>query len=132
MIEIRNIQPQELKGWWQFVRPGLETILKKSPEDWIVEDVYAQCFCKNALLWVFVEENKPLGFAVLVVRPESVHVWCLWAAVRDRMREGSEIFWQTLREGNIKKVTFESHRKGWDKIARKYGFSPRTWVKELA
>jgi hypothetical protein len=79
MIEIRVIQPNELKSWWQFVKPGLETILRKSPEDWIPEDVYTQCFTKSALLWVFVEENRPLGFMVLVVRPETVHVWCLWS-----------------------------------------------------
>jgi len=131
MIEIRNIQPQELKAWWQFVKPGLDTILRKSPEDWIPEDVYAQCFCKNSLLWIFVEDNKPLGFVVLVVRPEAVHVWCLWAAVKNRFVEGTKVFWKTLEEANIKKVTFESYRKGWDKIARQHGFSPRSWVKEL-
>ena len=132
MIEIRVIQPAELKSWWTFVKPGLETILKKSPEDWIVEDVYAQVFCKNALLWVFVEENRPLGFVVLVVRPETVHVWCLWSAVRDRLEEGSEVFWKALKEANIKRVTFDTWRRGWDRVAVKYGFSPRTWVKELA
>ena len=131
MIEIRVIQPNELKAWWAFVKPGLETILRKSPEDWIPEDVYAQCFCKNSLLWIFVEDNKPLGFVVLVVRPEAVHVWCLWAAVKNRFAEGTKVFWETLEEANIKKVTFESYRKGWDKIARQHGFSPRSWVKEL-
>jgi hypothetical protein len=131
MIEIRNIQPQELKAWWPFVKPGLDTILRKSPEDWIPEDVYAQCFCKNSLLWIFFEDNKPLGFVVLVVRPEAVHVWCLWAAVKNRFVEGTKVFWKTLEEANIKKVTFESHRNGWDKIARQHGFSPRSWVKEL-
>ena len=132
MIEIRVIQPNELKSWRQFVKPGLETILRKSPEDWIPEDVYTQCFTKAALLWVFVEESRPLGFMVLVVRPETVHVWCLLSAVRDRLEEGSEVFWKALREANIKKVTFDTHRKGWDRVAVKHGFRPRTWVKELA
>jgi len=131
MIEIQVIQPNELKSWWQFVKPGLETILRKSPEDWIPEDVYAQCLSKAALLWVFVEENRPLGFMVLVVRQETVHVWCLWSAVRDRLEEGSEVFWKALREANIKRVTFDTHRKGWDRVAVKHGFRPRTWVKEL-
>jgi hypothetical protein len=131
MIEIRVIPPEELKSWWPFVRPGLQTILRKSPEEWIPEDVYAQCLCKNALLWMYVENNKPLGFMVLVVRPETVHVWCLWSAVRDRLQEGSEVFWKTLREANIKRVTFDSWRPGWNRVAIKYGFSPRSWVKEL-
>jgi len=131
MMEIRVIQPNELKSWWTFVKPGLETILRKSPEDWIPEDVYAQCFCKNSLLWIFMEDNRPLGFVVLVVKPQSVHVWCLWAAEQNRLQEGTTLFWKTLEEANIKQVTFESYRKGWDKIARQYGFSPRSWVKEL-
>jgi hypothetical protein len=131
MIEIRVVQPHELKDWWTFVKPGLENILRKSPEDWIPEDVYTQCFCKNALLWIYVENNRPLGFMVLVAKPQAVHVWCLWAADKNRLPEGSEVFWKTLKEANIKQVTFESYRKGWDKIARQYGFSPRSWVKEL-
>jgi hypothetical protein len=131
MIEIRNVPPAELKHWWGFVKPGLETILRKSPEDWIPEDVYAQCFCGNSLLWVFVEDNKPLAFTILVARSGSVHMWCLWSAVKGRLEEGSEVFWKTLREANINKVTFESYRKGWDKIARQYGFLPRSWVKEI-
>jgi hypothetical protein len=58
-------------------------------------------------------------------------MWCLWSAVNGRLEEGSEVFWKALKEANINKVTFESYRKGWDKIARQYGFSPRTWVKEI-
>jgi hypothetical protein len=33
--------------------------------------------------------------------------------------------------GGASTVTFDSHRKGWDVIARKYGFRPRKWIKDI-
>ena len=47
-----------------FVRNGLEIILTKSPESWIPEDIYSDCFTGKSMLWVFVED-QPCGFVVL-------------------------------------------------------------------
>lgn len=130
-MEIRNIPPAELKQWWPFVKQGLEVILRKSPEEWIPEDIYANCFCGNAILWVLVDESRPVGFWVLIPRGESLHVWCAWTPNAGTLDIGMKLFLDAAKANSVTKVTFESYRKGWDKVARKYGFYPRSWVKEL-
>ena len=38
---------------------------------------------------------------------------------------------ENMVKGKCTKITLESWRPGWDKVARKLGFSPRGWVKEI-
>ena len=51
-MEYRFIAPQELRQWWASVRTGLEKIKRRSPENWIIEDVYTDCFNQKSLLFV--------------------------------------------------------------------------------
>lgn len=129
-MEIRNIPAAEVKQWWGFVRPGLETILKKSSEEWIPEDIYANCFNGNALLWVLLDDSKPMGFWILIPRGDVVHVWCAYTPYRV-LDIGMQLFLDAVKSANMRRVTFESWRKGWDRVARKYGFQPRLWAKEI-
>jgi len=77
-----------------------------------------------------VDENKPVGFWVIIPKGDSVHVWCAWTNAK-LLDIGMELFLNTVKSSNTKYVTFDSWRKGWDRVAKKYGFRPRTWVKEL-
>ena len=43
-MEYKYIDSQELRNWWAAIKPGLEKIKSKSPENWIIEDVYTDCF----------------------------------------------------------------------------------------
>lgn len=130
-MEIKAVPNTDLRSWWSFVKPGLEDILRKSPEEWIPEDVYANCFCGNSHLWVLMDESRPMGFWIVVPRGETVHVWCAYTPYPGTLDIGMKLFLDTAKAANMSKVTFESWRKGWDKVARQYGFQPRLWVKEL-
>jgi len=123
------IQPHELRMYWTFVRKGLQTILSKTPEDWIPEDVYVDCFNSKALLWAFKQDNRLVGFSVLQPQGDNLHIWCAY------FEHNLEPCWQAIQEiadaGGARTITFDSHRKGWDQVARKLGFTPRKWIKEL-
>lgn len=123
------VETKDIKAYWGFVRPGLEEILRKSPEDWIPEDIYAHCLNGNAILWMFMAD-EPLGFWVLIPRGDTVHVWCAYTPYHV-LDAGMQAFEESVKKAGMKKVTFESNRRGWDKIAKKYGYYPRSWVKEL-
>ncbi len=62
-MNARYIKPEELRKIWPFVRAGLEVILKKSPEQWIPEDIYADCFAGRSLLW---REKVAQGLSALI------------------------------------------------------------------
>ena len=123
------IQPHELRMYWAFVRKGLQTILSKTPEEWIPEDVYVDCFNGKALLWAFKQDNRLVGFSVLQPQGDNLHIWCAY------FEHNLEPCWQAIQEiadaGGAKTITFDSHRKGWDRVARNLGFIPRKWIKEL-
>jgi hypothetical protein len=130
-MEKLYIEPKDLRSWWHFVKPGLEEVLRKSPENWIPEDVYADCMNGKVMLWVFSENNHPVGFAVLAVRSDALHCWCGWANSVGHFKSAVECVSEIAKAGGSKFVTFESWRSGWERLAPKFGFKPRTWVKEI-
>jgi hypothetical protein len=52
MIEFNFIPQQEIRNWWATIKPGLDEIKLKSPEPWIVEDVYVDLFNQKSMLWI--------------------------------------------------------------------------------
>jgi len=130
-LDKQYIEPNNLRNWWQFVRPGLEHILKKSPEYWIPEDVYADCYSGKAHLWVFSENNYPVGFAVLSSKNDTLHCWCGWSNSVGHFKNAVDCVSEIAKESGFKYLAFDSWRSGWDRIAPKFGFKPRTWVKEI-
>ena len=124
--------PEILKQNWEFIKLGLRYIQKKSPEPWIVEDVYARCLYKNAFLWLVLDDNRRnRGFFILENNGDTCHVWCAWATEPDMLVDGTGFIEQIARQAGANRITFDTNRAGWIKIAKQLGFIPRTWVKEL-
>ena len=125
------IQPNDLRNWWSWVRPGLEKIKTKSSEAWIPEDVYADCYSQRSWLWVLFNNDKPVGFVVLQPNGNYLHVWCGFAYEGNWLETGWEHIKQIAKAQGFTNVSFDSNRRGWDKVAGKMGFKPRRWVAEL-
>lgn len=128
---VKHVTASELHDWWPFVKQGLITIQTKTPEDWIVEDIYANCLFGKSLLWVYILENKPVAFAVILPQGETAHVWCAWTSVPGVLDQYIAETEKILKSANYTKISFSSWRPGWNKAAYKHGFKPRLWVKEL-
>jgi hypothetical protein len=133
MTEFKFIPVDDIRKWWASVRPGLEKIKSKSPENWIVEDVYTDCFNQKAMLWVVLENNHFNGFFILQPMGEELHVWAAWTLENDYqvVQKGLQFIKNMAREANVKYLTFSSHRPGWDRRAKAYGFRPRKWISEV-
>lgn len=125
----RLIEPTEVRNSWGFVRKGLEHILRKSPEWWIPEDVYNALVENRANLWLWLENNQVVGFVVGYVHGDTFIIWCAYGRLTNLEQAFAEI--EALAKQQCTRITFESWRPGWDRVARKLGFSPRGWVKEL-
>lgn len=131
MTEVRYIQKDELRGWWVWVRKGLEKVLQKTPENWIPEDLYCDCYENRSMLWVFMVDNRATGFFVLQPSNKNVHIWVAYLEDPRYLQEGFEHLKGIVRSGNGETITFSSFRKGWEKRARELGFQPRTWIAEV-
>lgn len=131
LLDKRYIQPAELRGWWRLIRPGLERIKEKSTEAWIPEDVYADCFEQRSMLWFFLKENRPVGFVILQPVGPILHIWCAYAIEEDCLFDAWEHIQEIAKQGGATSLSFDSNRRGWDRMAKKLGFKPRRWIKEL-
>jgi len=73
-MEYKYIEPQQLRGWWESIKPALEKIRSRGNDGWIVEDVYTDCFNQKSLLFVLIENNHYKGFFVLQPMGETLRL----------------------------------------------------------
>lgn len=132
-MEYKYIEPQQLRGWWESIKPALEKIRSRGNDGWIVEDVYTDCFNQKSLLFVLIENNRYAGFFVLQPMGETLHVWAAYS-----LENSYEVVENALKyikgmaaQANVKYLTFSSHRRGWDRRAAAYGFRPKQWICEV-
>jgi hypothetical protein len=132
-MEFRYIPVDQLRNWWPSVRPGLDKIKTRSPENWIPEDVYTDCFNQKAMLWVILENNHFVGFFILQPMGDTMHVWAAWTLENNYqiVESGLKYIKDICRQGNVKYLTFSSHRQGWQRRAKQFGFRPRQWICEV-
>lgn len=133
MIEFKFIPVDELRNWWPSVREGIAKIKTKSPENWIPEDVYTDCFNQKAMLWIVLKDSHFYGFFILQPQGQELHVWAAWTLENDYqvVEKGLQFIKNMAREANVKYLTFSSHRPGWERRAKAYGFRPRKWISEV-
>jgi dTDP-D-glucose 4,6-dehydratase len=132
-MEYKYIDQQELRKWWATIKPGLDKIKTRSPENWIIEDVYTDCFNQRSLLFVLIENNHYKGFFILQPMGETLHLWAAYS-----LENSYEVVENALKyiknmalSANVKYITFSSHRRGWDRRAASYGFRPKQWICEV-
>ena len=132
-MEFRYIQPDQLRAWWPTLRPGLDKIKTKSPENWIVEDVYADSINNKSMVWVCIDNNKYEGFFILQPMGTTMHVWAGYTLENNQqiVENGLKYIKILASQANAKFITFSSHRNGWQRRAAQLGFRPRQWICEV-
>ncbi len=126
---LHYIPKDQLRQNWDFIKHGLEIVRSKGHPEWIVEDVYCDCYEQRSMLFMGIVDNKPVGFVVLQPIGNRLHVWAAWSLLNDDtlfMQAFQEIQ-QIAKQGGKTKVTFNSERRGWERKARQMGFKPQTW-----
>lgn len=132
-MEFRYIQPDQLRAWWPSLRPGLDKIKTRSPENWIVEDVYTDLFNGKSMVWVCIDNDRYAGFFVLQPMGTTMHVWAGYTLENNQqIVENSLKYIKILAsQANAKFITFSSHRNGWQRRAAQLGFRPKQWICEV-
>jgi hypothetical protein len=127
------IEPNNLRDFWFYVRPKLEIILSRSPERWIPEDIYADCLSGRSMLWLGFYEEKPFGFVVVQCQEiDTLHLWAGYCEQNIPDAVKWKLIEEVAKDLKMKKISFESWRKGWIKKSKQLGFVPRKYIKELS
>jgi len=124
------IEPNNLRQVWDYVREGLLKVKEASSEPWIPEDIYCDCYSGRSMLWLMVENDQPVGFGVLQPVGDSLHIWAGYG--KFLMDEGFRHAEEIAKSGGARRITFESNRPGWARMADKHGYKPVRWAKEVS
>jgi Fe2+ transport system protein FeoA len=126
---LHYIPKDQLRSHWDYVKHGLELVRAKGHTEWIVEDVYCDCYENRSMLFIGMVDNKPIGFVVLQPMGDTLHVWSAWSTINDNIlfQQAFQEIQAIAKQGGKSRVTFSSQRKGWERRARELGFKPQTW-----
>lgn len=128
---VKYISKDQLRNHWDWVKEGLNKVRAKGHDQWIVEDVYCDCFEQRSMLWIAYRDDEPIGFMVLQPIGNALHVWVAYLTTHQDLFDGFEHIKNIAKQGNLEKVTFSSVRRGWEKKAKLMGFAPTTWEHKL-
>ncbi len=126
---LHYIPKDNLRQHWDYVKHGLELVRQHGHMEWIVEDVYCDCYENRSMLFIGMIDNKAVGFVVLQPMGNALHVWATWSILNDKVlfQQAWQEIQQIAKQGGKTRVTFSSQRKGWERRARELGFKPQTW-----
>jgi hypothetical protein len=126
---LHYIPKDQLRTHWEFIKHGLEIVRQRGHTEWIVEDVYCDCYENRSMVFLTITDNKPYGFVVLQPIGNTLHIWAAWSAINNEelQNQAMKEIQAIAKQGGKSKVTFSSQRKGWERRARAMGFQPQTW-----
>jgi hypothetical protein len=126
---LHYIPKDQLRTHWEFIKHGLEIVRQRGHTEWIVEDVYCDCYENRSMVFLTITDNKPYGFVVLQPIGNTLHIWAAWSAINNEELQNAAMkeIQAIAKQGGKSKVTFSSQRKGWERRARAMGFQPQTW-----
>ena len=126
---LHYIPKDQLRTHWEFIKHGLEIVRQRGHTEWIVEDVYCDCYENRSMVFLAITDNKPYGFVVLQPIGNTLHIWAAWSVINNEelQNEAFQEIQAIAKQGGKSKVTFSSQRKGWERRARAMGFQPQTW-----
>lgn len=133
--DFEYVPPANLKTYWNTIKPGLETTMRKAPGGWIPEDVFHALMTGVSLLHIVRVGSYYRGFMVtqLIDSIEGKKL-LIWIAHGDASGDVFGDNLDTIREwakglGAVK-VQFQSGRKGWEKVGARIGFVPTMQIFE--
>ena len=126
---LQYIPKDQLRTHWEFIKHGLEIVRQRGHTEWIVEDVYCDCYENRSMVFLAITDNKPYGFVVLQPIGNTLHIWAAWSIINNEelQNEAMKEIQAIAKQGGKTKVTFNSERRGWERRARQMGFKPQTW-----
>ena len=126
---LHYIPKDQLRTHWDYVKHGLELVRQRGHTEWIVEDVYCDCYENRSMVFLAITDNKPYGFVVLQPIGNTLHIWAAWSVINNEELQNAAMkeIQAIAKQGGKSKVTFSSQRKGWERRARAMGFQPQTW-----
>tara|TARA_Y100000361_G_scaffold77216_1_gene68335 strand:+ start:352 stop:774 length:423 start_codon:yes stop_codon:yes gene_type:complete len=133
-VKFSKIHVDDLQFVYGYLEEKLKYITEKSYSDWVPADVYVALKTKEADLYIAYEKDKDVGFMVTATQQNhgSKPTLYVWAAYQDPKygytKNGFDLLEKLAEELQADNIEFQTSRKGWSKIAPKYGYKLVSYV----
>jgi len=129
------VPPGDLHDYWDLILPGLEKV-KKHGDRWRTEDAYASIRAGQSNLHIGYLDRQYAGFFILTPQQSYdgpvLHIWALYSEIPGLLgEEGMGQLKEWAKSMKAKRITYQSPRKGWEKVGQELGFTPITTIYEI-
>lgn len=145
-MNLQYVPVHEIGNYWDAIKPSLV----KMARNWRVEDAYCELKEGRADLFLTINDDSAFTYSIKEVpgdiKPQyntvngyiitqrhgnALHIWAAYNDTNDVLEKGLEAVKQLAKTYDLKKITFKSYRKAWDKVAPKLGFKREIWTYDL-
>lgn len=127
------VPPTLLNRRWRQVREGIEKVISKTNGKWLPEDIYFSIKTNESTLHIAYDGEEYKGFLVLTPTAACdgpvLHIWAAYNNGGDGLellRDGMGFIKHCAAQINAVRITFESPRRGWEKMGASLGFEMQT------
>lgn len=136
MFELKYSHPSNLHAAWELVKDGILTCIESDDDDVWPEDVYACIKNGVATLHLGYVDGVYVGFSVIMQQYDpwsgepKLHVWFAHGTM-GQSKEFIEELKKMAKTINAEKITFQSPRKGFEKLQLGFEVSQMTYTLRL-
>jgi len=130
MVDSSNAQlvmvlEDEVSMAFPMIVDGLREVIRRDASpDWNEYDVYHELKLKSAQLFIGYADGEYQGFMVMTEGHDQMFIWIIYTTPNklDMFDDHMETVCNYARGEDKKYLKFGTTRKGWLKVAPKYGF----------
>jgi len=124
---LQYVPVNDIGVYWDKIKPSLENMA----HTWRVEDAYCELKEGRADLFLTVEDNYFTGYIITQRHGDALHIWAAYNDKNDVLEKGLDCVKDLAQSHRLKRITFKSYRKAWNKVAPKLGFKREIWTYDL-
>ena len=127
------IPPSDIDRFWDFLQQGLDSV-KTTDEtvEWTLESVNNIAKQGGAYTVLALKDRKVAGFFMGYPQKDGAFfVWTGHLQAGYDLGEGMEMMASFAKDLGCNRLIFGTNRRGWERVAPKYGFRPTYWEKAI-
>jgi hypothetical protein len=131
--ELKYVHPDDLRLYWDLIRPGLEKVKEAGSEDWILEDIYSAIKSGPSTLHIGYVNGVYVGFIVICPGKEFgrqlLHIWCLYLdpCAKSENNDAMMDFWPNIvkiaQNMGARRIDMQTARRGFERRLMSLNFA---------
>lgn len=127
------VPTEEIDRFWSFLEPGFQAVKETdSTVEWTLESISSIAKNGKAYTVLGIKDDVAVGF--FMGYPQSDGAFFVWAAHLHTgydLGEGIDMLANFAKDLGCTRLIFGTNRRGWERVARRYGFRPTYWEKNV-